>query len=154
MNMDKTRLDQIFSDAIEREIEAYEFYLAVSQKVTNPDVKKTFAELALEELGHKELLARFKSDPVLLTKINIPSQDYKVSEATELPKFDINMKPADAIALAMKKEEEAVRFYRGMAAISEDVEVKSQFEYLAGMELGHKTRLENVFIGIGYPEVF
>jgi rubrerythrin len=152
--MEKTALDKIFSDAIEREIEAHEFYLAVSQKVVNPDVKKVFAELAQEELGHKELLTRFKNDPVLLTKINIPSRDYKVAEATELPKFDIGMRPADAIALAMKKEEEAVKFYRGMAAISQDGEVKSQFEYLAGMELGHKTRLENVFVGIGYPEVF
>lgn len=152
--MEKAQLEKIFSDAIEREIEAHEFYLAVSQKVTNPDVKKTFAELAQEELGHKELLIRFKSDPVLLTKINIPSQDYKVAEATELPKFDINMKPADAIALAMKKEEEAVKFYRGMAAMSQDAEMKSQFEYLAGMELGHKTRLENVYVVIGYPEVF
>ncbi len=152
--MDKSQLEEIFSAAIEREIEAHEFYLAVSQKVTNPDVKTTFAGLAQEELGHKELLIRFKSDPVLLAKINIPSKDYKIAEATELPKFDINMKPAEAIALAMKKEEQAVNFYRGMAAISQDAEVKNQFEYLAGMELGHKTRLENVFLEIGYPEVF
>ena len=152
--MDKAVLDKIISDAIEREIEAYEFYLAVSQRVLNPDVKKVFGELAQEELGHKELLTRFKNDPVLLTKIEVPAQDFKIAEATDLPKFDINMKPADAIALAMKKEEEAVRFYRGMAAISQDAEVKSQFESLAGMELGHKNRLENVFVGIGYPEVF
>ncbi|MBN1548417.1 MAG: ferritin family protein [Syntrophaceae bacterium] len=152
--MDKAVLDKIFSDAIEREIEAYEFYLAVSQRVVNPDVKKVFGELAQEELGHKELLTRFKNDPILLTKIEVPKQDFKIAEATDLPKFDINMKPADAIALAMKKEEEAVRFYRGMAAISQDVEVKNQFESLAGMELGHKNLLENVFVGIGYPEVF
>ncbi|MDX9746120.1 MAG: ferritin family protein [Syntrophales bacterium] len=152
--MDKTMLEKIFSDAIEREIESFEFYQTVSQRVTNQDVKRTFEELAQEELGHKALLTRFREDPDLLTKINIPSQDYKVAEATELPKFDINMKPADAIALAMKKEEEAVKFYRGMAAISQDEEIKKQFEYLAGMELGHKTRLENVFVEIGYPEVF
>jgi rubrerythrin len=152
--MEKALLDQIFSDAITREVEAYEFYLTVSQKVANPDVKKVFAQLAQEELGHKELLTRLKNDPVLLTKIHIPSHDYKIAEATELPKFDIGMKPADAIALAMKKEEEAVRFYRNMAAVCEDAEVKSQFEYLAGMELGHKNRLENIYIGIGYPEVF
>ena len=64
------------------------------------------------------------------------------------------MKPADAIALAMKKEEEAVKFYQGMAAVSQDEEIKGKFEYLAGMELIHKNRLENVFVEIGYPEVF
>ena len=152
--MDKMELEKIFSDAITREIEAHEFYLAISGKVVNPDVKKVFGELAQEELGHMELLTKFKNDPSLSMKIEITPQDYKIAEATELPRFDIQMKPADAIALAMKKEEEAVKFYRGMAAVSQDAEVKNKFEYLAGMELTHKNRLENVFVGIGYPEVF
>ena len=152
--MNSKELDQIFASAIEREIEAHEFYLAVSEKVVNPYVKKVFAELAQEELGHKELLTQCKNDPTLLTKIEIPPKDYKIAEATDLPKFDIGMKPADAIALAMKKEEEAVRFYRGMAAGSRDEEIKKQFDSLAAMELTHKSRLENIYVDIGYPEVF
>lgn len=152
--MDHMELEKIFSVAIEREIEAYEFYLAVSNKVINPDVKRIFKELAQEEMGHMEMLNRFKNDPSMVMKIETTQKDYKIAEATDLPKFDIAMKPADAIALAMKKEQEAVQFYQGMAAISKDAKVKSQFEYLAGMELSHKNRLENVFVEIGYPEVF
>jgi len=152
--MDIIELEKIFSVAIEREIEAHEFYLAVSEKVVNPDVKKVFKELAQEELDHMELLTRFKSDPSMVMKIDISHKDYKIAEATELPRFDINMKPADAIALAMKKEEEAVNYYRGMADVSKDPEVKNKFDYLADMELTHKNRLENVYVGIGYPEVF
>jgi bifunctional DNase/RNase len=34
--------------------------------------------------------------------------DYKVAESVELPEITIDMKPADAIALAMKKEQQAV----------------------------------------------
>ncbi len=56
--MNSMELDQIFASAIEREIEAHEFSLAVSEKVVNPYVKKVFAELAQEEWGHKELLTQ------------------------------------------------------------------------------------------------
>ena len=87
-------------------------------------------------------------------KIAPPAADYKVAEATELPALSIEMKPADAIALAMKKEQEAVEFYRGLADGSDDAEIKKIFENLVNMELTHKNRLENVFVEIGYPEVF
>lgn len=88
-----------------------------------------------------------------MMKIQAPP-DYKVAETTELPKLSIDMKPADAIALAMKKEQQAVEFYRALGESATDASVKKIFENLTNMELGHKHRLENVFVEIGYPEVF
>jgi rubrerythrin len=54
----------------------------------------------------------------------------------------------------MKKEQQAVEFYRGLAAGSTDAEVRGVFENLANMELGHKTRLEDIYLEVGYPEAF
>ena len=139
--------------AILREVEAYEFYRKVSERAQNAQVKGVFAELSLEELGHKDLLTQFKNDPAKVMKIQA-SPDYKVAEATELPALSVDMKPADAIALAMKKEQQAVEFYRMLEQNAAEPEMKAAFANLANMELNHKHRLENVFVQIGYPETF
>ena len=43
---------------------------------------------------------------------------------------------------------------KNVAAAAKDKEIRALFEKLAHMELGHKNKLENVFVEIGYPEVF
>jgi rubrerythrin len=147
-------IEKILEDAIEREVEAYEFYQQVYERVDDSTVKEVFEQLAKEEQGHRELLEQFLHDPTMLLHIHPPSADYQVAEATELPKLSIDMKPADAIALAMKKEQQAVQFYRSLAEKATDARAKSVFENLTNMELGHKYRLEDVFVQIGYPEAF
>jgi rubrerythrin len=151
--MDQQQYEIVFATAISREIEAHEFYRDVAQRAQNSDVKEVFARLAEEELGHKELLEKFKYDPTMVMQIQAPP-DYKVAEATPLPALSIDMKPADAIALAMKKEQQAVEFYRGLGEQATEQELKKVFANLANMELNHKHRLENVFVEIGYPEAF
>jgi rubrerythrin len=47
-----------------------------------------------------------------------------------------------------------MNFYRSLAEATGDAEMKNIFKNLAAMELGHKQRLENVFVEIGYPETF
>lgn len=146
--------DKIFAIAIEREVEANRFYSDVALRAKNAFVKDTFSELAREELGHKELLERFKNDPAVATKLNAPVEDYKIAETEDLSPLSIDMSPRDAIALAMKKEERAVTFYRALSGASTDAEFKDTFLALANMELGHKHRLETLFVNVGYPEVF
>ncbi len=151
--MDQQQFEEIFSMAIAREIEAHEFYQKVYARVEDEDVKNIFAQLAEEERGHQEILEQFKHDPTMVMKIKA-APDYKVAEATDLPELSIDMKPADAIAIAMKKEQQAVVFYRDLRDRSTEQNVKDIFENLANVELAHKHRLENVFVEIGYPEVF
>jgi rubrerythrin len=87
-------------------------------------------------------------------KFAAPPSDFKIAEATELPVLSFDAKPADAIALAMKKEQQAVEFYRALAQTALDNGLKQVLESLATMELGHKHRLETIFVDIGYPEAF
>jgi len=147
-------LEKLFSIAISREIEAYEFYKKVTEIATNLAVKDLFKQLAKEEMHHMEILEEFKADPTKMMNINAPKTDTKVAEATELPSLSADMKPADAIALAMKKEQEAVEFYRNLGKQCTSSESCRFFENLAKMELTHKQILENLFVEIGYPEVF
>ena len=93
-------------------------------------------------------------NPTLQLKVEAPERDYQVAEVTDLPAFSEDMQPKDAIALAMKKEEQAVEFYRGMAVRTSDPSVREIFANLANMESVHKQKLENAFVEIGYPEAF
>lgn len=143
----------ILEAAIRSEEEAHDFYVEVAQRATNPVVIQTFSELAGDELGHKIFLTGCLKDSCLLEEI-ASGPDYKVAEATPLPELSIDMTPADAVALAMKKEEQAAREYESLAKVAPSPEMKKLFENLARMEVSHKTRLEKLFVDIGYPEVF
>lgn len=152
--MSKFDLDNLFKIAIDREIEAYEFYKAAAGRMPVGPVKDIFLELSREEQGHRDLLTKFRQDPALKMKISAPEVNYKIAESTPLPLLSIELKPADAIALAMKKEQMAVDFYNALAAAATDAELQSVLTSLSNMELGHKQRLENMFVNIGYPESF
>ena len=80
--------------------------------------------------------------------------DYKVSETVDEPELSMDMKPADAFALAMKKEEEAMVQYTALADECPDAEKKRVFLDLAAMERAHKRKMEDAFVDIGYPEVW
>jgi Uncharacterized conserved protein len=152
--MDPREIEQLFAVAAKREIEARDFYEAIAKKMTDTAVRDIFAELARDETGHFEMIEKFKHDPTMVMKISAPSGDWKVAESETLPQLNVKMKPKDAIALAMKKEQQAAEFYRGLAGRASDAGLKSMMENLANMELSHKRRLETIFVDIGYPEAF
>ncbi len=64
------------------------------------------------------------------------------------------MKPADAIALAIKKEEEAMNVYSLFSQSSSEPEQARIFEELATMEQGHKVKLEELYTNMAFPEVW
>lgn len=143
----------IIETAIRREIEAYEFYRAVADKTTDAAVKEIFATLAQEEQAHREFLRNCLDDTNILKKLPVPP-DYKVAEAAAEPDLSPSMKPAEAIALAMKKEQSSYELYTRLAEHAADPAYKEIFAGLAKMELQHKTQLEDLYVNIGYPEVF
>lgn len=144
---------EILQLAIREEDEANAFYSKVAATARDAAVKEIFLGLAKDELGHKQFLLGCVADAALLQKVSAPA-DYKVAEATAEPALSTDMKPVDAIALAMKKEQQAAEGYRAMALATSDAHYRQMFEKLAAMELGHKASLENAFVNIGYPEVF
>ena len=152
--MDQEEIKRLFTLAIKREVEANSFYSAAASRMKDENVRNIFKELAGDELDHMALLEGFREDPTLQMKMAKPEADFKLAEETELPELSVDMKPADAIALAMKKEQQALEFYKRMAAGCSDAGLKDVFENLANMELGHKHRLEEMFVNIGFPESF
>jgi len=151
--MDATEYDSILAFAIDAEIEAQKFYQALSEKVKDDHLKKMFADFVKEEKKHEAILSKFRAEGTGHIHFKGAS-DFKVSETVADPKVSDQMKPADAIALAMKNEENAMNHYNSLADNSLDPEQKKIFRELASMELEHKTRMEKAFVDIGYPEVW
>lgn len=143
---------KIIKFAVANEIEAYDFYKCVSDKVKDKSLKNIFAELAEEEARHRKFLEGFTSGKQQMHFDE--TKDYKVSQTIEKPKLSLSMKPADAIALAVKNEEEAMEMYKNMADCSTDAEQKKMFQSLATMEQGHKVKLEDTFTNMAFPEVW
>ncbi len=143
---------KVISMAVGNEVEAYNFYKAAGEKVEDSNLKSIFKELAAEEKKHQDFLEG------LLTQAKAmkfdESTDYRIAETVDAPALSISMKPADAIGLAMKKEEEAMVMYAELAKASVDKGQKEMFEQLSRMEQGHKVRLEGIYSDMAYAEVW
>lgn len=145
---------EILQMAVGNEVEAYEFYRDAAAKMKDPAMKKTFQELADEESGHKVLLEGYLSNEMKDMKFK-EEKDYKVAETVEAPKtLSTDMAFKDAIALAMKKEQEAMEMYQQFADASEEAKQKETFLELAKMEKGHKVRLEGIYTDMAFIEVW
>jgi len=130
---------KVIAMAVENEIEAFDFYTAAGEKVQDANLKDIFKDLAEEEMKHRNFLQGLLSQvkPMRFDE----AQDYKIAEAVAKPKLSIAMKPAEAIALAMKNEEEAMTMYAELARCSTDQEQKEMFEALSRMEKGTRSSL-------------
>ncbi len=138
--------------AVEKEIEAYDFYQGVCNQTADSNLKALFQELADEEKKHRKLLEGLLVRPRPLYFDE--TKDYKVSETVDKPKLTLEMKPVDAMALAMKNEEEAMQMYSKLADASGEPEQKDLFRSLSAMELSHKRKLEDVYTNMAFPEAW
>lgn len=138
--------------AIVDEIEASQLYAGVAEKVQDSNVKYFFNNLANEEKDYRDFLESVLSGikPLSIDE----TKDYKISATVNKPKLSMSMKPADAIALAMKNEEEAMNMYTELASLCTDREQKELFESLARMEQGHKSKLEEMYTSMVFPEAW
>ncbi len=143
---------KVISMAVGNEIEAYNFYKAAGEKLENANLKSIFSDLAAEEKKHQDYLQGLltQAKPMKFDE----NADYKIAETVDKPALSIAMKPADAMALAMKNEEEAMAMYAELAKASADKEQKEMFEALSRMEQGHKVKLEGIYSDMAYVEVW
>ena len=150
-SMDKRQYNSILDAAIASEIQAQQFYAQVAERMKNDFLKELFNQLFQEEQRHQKILEGFKARGNGHIHFK-RAPDFKVAETVQAPQVCDAMRPADAFALAMKKEEEAMNLYTMLADSLKDPAQKNAFLELAAMERGHKQKMENAFVDIGYPE--
>ncbi|MEJ2660103.1 MAG: ferritin family protein [Desulfobacteraceae bacterium] len=151
--MDQNKYLAILERAIDSEIEAALFYARVAEMTTSDHLKEMFATFSREERKHRSILEGFLGDPA--TAIHFEKvADFGISETVAEPTLSADMQPADAIVLAMKKEESAMHQYPQLAEACNDGAQREVFLELAAMEREHKMKMEAAFVDIGYPEVW
>lgn len=151
MNQDEYK--EIIKQAIANEVEARKFYEDASNALKDPYLKKLFASLAEEEKKHRDILTKIYTSDTVKTYFS-EIRDYKVAETMDEPALSMDMQPADAFALAMTKEEAAMKQYTEMANLCDDAQKRPVFLDLAAMERDHKLKMESAFVEVGYPEVW
>ena len=139
--------------AIDREVESYTYYRSISDKVKDAGLKKLFGELAEDEKSHRATLEGFLSRPAQSLHFSA-SKDYKVTDALPTPPLTRGLKPIDGLVIAIKKELEAMQMYTQLAQVSSDAAQKKLFTELASMERGHKSRLEDIYTNMAFPEAW
>ena len=151
MNQDEFK--KIISNAISQELEAFTFYGTVSEKVKDANLKRLFKDLADDEAKHKRTLEGYLAKG--FDKIHFSaSADYKVADTLPTPPLTPDLKPAEGLVIAIKKELEAMQMYTQLANASADEAEKNIFLELASMERGHKSRLEDLYTNMAFPEAW
>ena len=139
-------IDDVLDFAIEREVEAWGFYLELAEMMERPAMKRVFESFADEELKHKEALEAMKNTQVLKTAET--ATDLKIADylLDVEPAGDMDYK--DALILAMNRERASFRLYTDLAG---DVENESQKEVL--LVLAKEEARHKLFFETEYDEV-
>ena len=141
-------LNDIIDFAIDKEKEAAEFYVSVSEQEQFSGKKKMLQEFAAEERKHLAILEDLKAG-----KVGAKLDDYKFKWITDLKRSDyvheVEYKPGlgydELLLLAMKREEKALALYNEMLRNTEIEDAKKVFKMLCQEEAKHKLALETMY---------
>jgi rubrerythrin len=135
---------EILELAIIKEIEANKFYTALAQRVTDPQMRKFFEELAGEELAHKEKL---ELEIIKTGRAATPTEDLELKADTDfhIPAGPLEITYKDMLVMAMQKEEASFRLYVDLVGRITDPNSRETLLALAQEEVRHKLRFETEY---------
>jgi rubrerythrin len=123
---------QTLIEAIKREIQGRQFYLALAKKVKNPLVRRKILGLAEDELEHRETLSRLYWAQTGTEVGDLDSYEVNVN----IPDVE-NMTLEALLEMAMNTEKEASENYLQMSEAAEDERSSAFLEYLSEVEQTH-----------------
>ena len=141
-------LEAIIDFAIEKEIEAAEFYEEASREESFSGAKKMLEEISKEERKHQNLLEKFKTQGLdqSLTDYKLKwIKDIKRGDYLVDMKYDKGMAYNDLLLLAIKREEKALKLYNDLLKEVETPDSKKMFQVLCQEEAKHKLKLETLY---------
>ena len=150
--MEKSIAD-ISDMAIQREEDAYEFYMAIHHKVQDAGVKDTVEFIAKEEIKHKEFLVGYRAGNYGSNSLRMADVvDYKIAEYLEEPEVDTNSSSQDVYLIASHREARSHLFYKELAGMHTDGELNSMLLKMANEELKHKEKMEYLYSNTAFPQ--
>jgi len=142
--MEEKKFREIIQFAIQKEIEAADFYTRASQVVKYSGTKDLFLDFAKQEEGHKKLLEDLNLEKVARAKIErIPN--LKISDYLVDTEFRPDISYADILRIAMKREEHSIKLYSDLKPLNGDETLTKLFNFLIQEETKHKYSLEKIY---------
>ena len=146
--MEFENLDAILDFAIEKEIEAADFYEGLKNEDAFSGTGEMFAEFSQEERKHQKMLEEFK-----VQGLTASMENYKFKWVTDIKRsdyvVDLEYSPGmgynEILMLAMKREEKALKLYNEFLDQADTPESKKLFKMLCQEEAKHKLALETMY---------
>lgn len=147
------KLSSILKMAIDREIEAHDFYTYLAEEMTDATLKETLIFLAQQEKKHQQFLEGYTSG-IQAGSLNQDTViDYKIAEHLEEPKLAAEPKPEEVYLTAAHKELKAYKFYTELADMHDDGEAKQLLIKIANEELKHKEKVEYLYSNTAFAQI-
>ena len=149
---DKT-VSEIIDIAIQREEEAFAFYMDIYGKVSETAVKDTLEFIAGEEKKHREFLVKYRDGGfgVDSLRMNDPI-DYRIAEHLEEPEVKADMRSEDVYLVAAHRESRSHQFYSDLARLHTGGELNEMLLKIASEELKHKEKMEYLYANTAFPQ--
>lgn len=149
---DKT-ISEVIDTAIQREEEAYVFYMELFDQIDDKSAKDTLEWVAGEEKKHKAFLVdyregKFGSKALRMSDI----VHYEIAEHQEEPEIAKDMKREDVFLIASHRESRSYKFYSELAEMHPAGEVRNILARMANEELKHKEKMEYLYANTAFPQ--
>jgi rubrerythrin len=146
-------LADVIKLAIDKEKEAYDFYMGLYNIVEDKDAKDNLKFIAQEEAKHKDFLTNCQKGLVCANELKMDAVvDYKIIEHYEKPDIKKNMKSAEVYLVAANRELNAYNFYKNLAESYPTGEVKDLLTKMANEEMKHKEKMEYLYTNTAFPQ--
>jgi len=142
--MERDKFSRLIKLAITKEVEAAQFYEELAASTQRPEMRDVFKEFAEQEWGHKRRLEELRIEEITEESLQ-PVPDLKISEYLVDREPHPGMAFHEALVVAIKREERALKMYTDFANSFSDPKLKRLFQFLANEEAKHKNRLETIY---------
>lgn len=151
--MEDRKLSDFIDIAIQREIEAYEFYQNLFDKVQDKTAKDTLDLLANEEKKHRAYLEDYQAGKLGTESLRLSQViDYKIAEYLEKPDIQKNLESKDIYLVAAHRELNSYNFYTGLAQLHPEGKVREMLLKMASEEMRHKEKVEYLYTNTAFPQ--
>ncbi len=150
--MDKN-LSALIDTAINREEEAYRFYMDIHGKIQDPAVKETLEWIAAEEQHHKAFLIKYRAGEFGPGQLRVSEVVfYRIAEHQKEPDHSTAMSRAEVFLVGAHREARSYAFYRELAEEHPPGDAKDMLYRMANEELKHKEKLEYLYSNTAFPQ--
>lgn len=147
------RLLTLIDTAIQREEDAYTFYMEIHGKVKDPAARETIHWIAGEEKKHKAFLVKYRKGEFGAGGLKLSDVVYyKIAEHQNEPEVKANMNSSEVYLVASHRELRSHQFYTALANQHTAGEGRDMLLKMANEELKHKEKMEYLYANTAFPQ--